>query len=251
MITLYLYFLAINPMKHFLTIALLLITFSINGQIFKNIGVKTGVNFSKYKFEYTWDSHTPGHEEELDNPPGFNIALAADLIDEQYWDINTAFGIIRKKGEDITWTSPNNDPHSFIYNLDYLSFINVIRGKLPIMDYFSIYLSAGPRIDYLYNYSDNAQYFGKFMQLYPEEDFNEIVFGLNAGIGILLDLRKIKMGLEFSRNINFYPIISASGPRPDGFGDEGTELIVRDRTSIINFHISYKLKTIANNGEHP
>jgi hypothetical protein len=172
---------------------------------------------------------------------GYHFFATADLVNKKHWVFNSSLGFQQKRADhqDPFRKSSLNNTHT----LDYLSFANIWRIKLPLGNRLILSAHVGPKIDYLLNYSDNFKVFGLGgFFYYPENDFEKINIGLNSGVSFLINMRSFHIGAEASRNFNFNPVISATGPRADGLGDEGFFLRMNDRTYLLTLLLIWDFK---------
>lgn len=224
-------------LKHFLILALL----STNGygQIFENIGLSGGINFTGLEWEYRLSQ---GDDLQLRKSQemgvGFNVYASTDVIEKKHWSIKSALGWIRKNG---LFTEPPNWGGSQIrYRMDYISWINALEGNLRVADHFVVNANVGPRVDFLLTPWEDVPYFAPndddFHYYHRKADVRKVTIGLTGGIGLGWDLDKVILQLSGWRNVNFNPIIGAEGLREDGLGDEGFRYKMRDNTFGVNLH---------------
>lgn len=126
---------------------LLLLSYPGYGQVFKNIGVTSGVNFTPLKWEYRYaGSHPIEKRKSKQQPIGFNIYLTADLLEKKHWGFHSSLGWILKKG---MFTEDRSRDISIPYNLHYISWINSMNAKIRVGECLSLNLALGPRVEYL------------------------------------------------------------------------------------------------------
>ena len=83
--------------KHMLGL-LLLLSYPGYGQIFKNIGVTSGVNFTPLKWEYQYAGSDPIEKRTSKKEPvAFNTYLTAELLEKKRWAMNSSLGWILKR----------------------------------------------------------------------------------------------------------------------------------------------------------
>ena len=220
-------------------ILLILLPSTGNAQIFENIGLSTGINFTALEWEYRLSHGDDLRERESkERGVGFNVYASTGVIEKKHWSINTSLGWIRKNG---LFTEPPHWGGSQIrYRMDYLSWINVLKGKFRAADQFVVNAEVGPRVDFLLTPWDDLPYFApnddNFHYYHRKSDVRKVNIGLTGGIGLGWDLDKVMLQLSGWRNVNFNPIIGAEGLREDGLGDEGFRYKMRDNTFGVNLH---------------
>lgn len=218
-------------MKIINTVIIILLSGEISySQLFKTAGIKLGITSSQLSVEYREASIYPVIKEESKNALGFNAILTGDFVMKKYWDINSSLGFTQKKSVAFYDTGEKD-----FNTLNYVSFINSIRGKLPVSKSINFFAQVGIRCDFLVKQS------GDFYILYfpGEPDLNKLNLGLNTGGGIAYNLEKMIVSLEVSRNFNFNKIIDESGERPDGFGDEGYFYQLSDKTYFFSLSLAW------------
>lgn len=198
---------------------LLVVSYPGYGQVFKNIGVTSGVNFTPLKWEYRYSGSDEIEERIAKKQPlGFNIRLTANVLERKHWDVYSTVGWILKKG---MFTEGGSIEISVPYNLNYISWLNSVKGKIPLGEDFSLNLSVGPRVEYLLTswdaipvYAPNDDF---YYYLHRKQDVRKFLVGITGGGGLAWQLKKTTLQLSAWKNVNFNPIISASGLRDDGW----------------------------------
>lgn len=213
------------------TIFIIIISSNIGyAQFVKTLGIKCGISNSGLSLEYREASIYPIIKEESENAFGFNVMLTGDFVMKKYWDINSSLGFTQKKSVAFYDTGDKD-----FNTLNYVSFINSVRGKLPVSKSINFFAQVGIRCDFLVKQS------GDFYVLYfpGEPDLNKLNFGLNTGGGIAYNLEKMMVSLEVSSNFNFNKIMDESGERADGFGDEGYFYELSDKTYFFSLSLAW------------
>lgn len=232
--------------KLILQIVLYLLMSEGYAQTFKTVGVKAGVTVSRLEWELRQNSGFPIEEIKTKWTAGYFVQVSADLIDKQKWSFNSSLGIIQKNGNYIdeyyfgNQLSSTDIPHK----LTYVSFVNLLKGKIGVSEVSFLTCHLGPRIDYLIVYSDNVTRFAPYGGNYfynADDDLRRVNIGLNTGIGFQVEMKNKLLGIEVSKNFNFNKIYDATGPRLDGNGDEGFFLTLNDSTFIVNLLLSWRL----------
>ena len=213
------------------------------GQGFRNIGVTSGVNLTRLKWEYRSSGSDP-MEKRISKklPLGFNIYLTADLLRKKRWVLNSSIGWILKRG---MFTEELNDEISVPYNLHYISWLSSVKGNIQLGNNFSFNMSLGPRVEYLLTGWDAIPVYAPnddtFFYYHRKEDVQKFAVGITAAGGLAWQLKKTTLQLSAWKNVNFNPIISASGLRDDGLGDEDAYFKITENTYGINLQVSFPL----------
>lgn len=229
--------------KLILQIVLYLIMSKGYSQTFKTVGVKAGVTISRLEWELRQNSGFPIEELKTKWTAGYFVQINTNLIDKKVWVFNTSLGVVQKNGnyiDEYYGGNQSEEPHK----LTYVSFTNLVKGKIGVSEVSFLTCHLGPRIDYLIVYSDNVTRFAPYGGNYfynADDDLRRVNLGLNTGIGFQVEMKNKLLGIEVSKNINFNKIYHATGPRLDGNGDEGFFLTLNDNAFIVNLLLSWRL----------
>lgn len=230
-------------LKHFL-IFLLLLSSNGYGQIFKNIGLSSGINFTGLEWGYRLSHGTDSRlTKSKEMGIGFHVYASTNVIEKKNWSLNTSLGWIRKNAmftESADWGSSR-----VRYKLDYISWITLVGRKFRATDHFVVSVQVGPRVEYLLTPWDDIPYFAPnddhFYYYHKEADVRKLNIGLDGRMAFGWELEKAEIQLSVWKNINFNPIIAAKGLRADGLGDEGSRYKMRDKTFGVNLHCMLSL----------
>lgn len=211
---------------------MLLLSHSGYGQVFKNMGVSSAINFAPLEWEYRYSGSEPVTIRKSEKQPvGYNFYITTDLIEKKIWSINSSLGWIQKRG---TFSEPSSLVVSVPYKLDYISWISSVKGKIPLGKPFSVNVAVGPRMEYLLTPWHQIPAFAPnddtFFYFHRKEDVRRFVVGLTGGIGLIYQMKKTTLQLSGWKSLNFNPIISAHGSRVDGMGDDDFYFKMRDKT---------------------
>jgi len=209
-------------------IGLFLITLSYG----QSLTFQTGISLSQLNWK------TGSNNLFTDNKPliGYSIFMGMNYFNRKYYNITSNFGFIRKGtiGEvsDINGGKYQNVNAQYTNivkpKLDYFSFNTVIDVKYPLPNKMSPFVSIGPRIDYLLNYSKDFEW------LKNKNSLKDISYGLIIGTGIKYELSKIEVGIRADYYLNFNDIAEWN-PKD---GNAGVN--VKDNTFTINLLIVLK-----------
>lgn len=222
-----------RKMKKTLLLANLLAIFifhNTNAQIIKDIGVKSGISLSSQNWIYN------GTDIELkrDYRTGLNFAVNLEWFDNDYFTLITDIGYIQKGfKEEIMMTTPDNPDSgplkTFDTRFDYLFFSPQLKVRKEINRIIP-YVFVGPRIDYQLSYNSD------FNLAVIENDFEDIIFGLNYGLGIEYMLNGLGLNVEFT---NFYDFTDVMNIEP---AEDNPGLKINNNAFTINIGIKYYLK---------
>lgn len=216
-------------MKHFklLSIGLFISTLSF-GQVLK---LQTGASFSRIN----WDINNLYFEQYNQPIIGYSVFAGLDYLNKDYFSLSSNIGLLRKGGrQEVTFIDITGKPvGTSIQNakLDYLSINTTIDLKYPLKYKLLPFISIGPRLDYLINYSK------EFNILNDINAINRYNYGLLTGLGAKYDLNKLQIGLRADYYLNFGSI--ADWPA----GRDNLGVRVTDNTLTINATIGYRLST--------
>ena len=167
---------------------------------------------------------------------GVDVLLGYDYLDFKYFNLSTNFGFIQKGGSgSILFVSGSNpdDPGimDFKEKLYFLTVNTVIEGKLPIKDFIVPFIHAGPRLDYLFSYSEPAELLSQFEDI---NELNKYIYGVIVGGGIDFKIKKFKLGIGFDYYWNFNELV-------DYTAKTGVTNQISDKTFTLNFQVGVNL----------
>ncbi len=222
----------LNMKKSILLTIIIALVFNmgIRSQIIKDIGIKSGLSLS----QQTWSAKSIDFERKKDYRMGLNFALNLEWFDNKYFTLITDIGYIQKGcKEEIMITSessPETGPlKTYDTRFDYIYFSPQIKVRKEFKRIIP-YIFVGPRIDYQLSYKSD------FNLSVIENDFEEIIFGLNYGLGIEYTIKKFGIDVQFTNFYDFTDIMN-SYSTPDSGG-----LIIRNNAYTVNIGIKYYLK---------
>lgn len=131
-----------------------------------------------------------------ENITTYTVSLGIDYFEHDYYYLSSEVGYIKlgTKGNN-TYTDNKHTPVSETW--DNLQFNTTFRVRYPIKTLF-VYLGGGPKIDLLLG---NQKFNPKFLQGIP--GLNRANMGVKTEIGVAYDIKKIRIGLNYSYNFNF------------------------------------------------
>ncbi len=199
-------------------------------QILRNVGIKTGISISKQN----WTDKSSEVTLDKDYRTGLNFALNLEWFNNEYITLITDIGYVQKGfKEDIMMTSidnPESGPlKTFKTRFDYLYFSPQLKIRKEFNNIIP-YIFFGPGIDYQLSYKSD------FDMSAIEKDFEEIIFGLNYGLGITYRINKIGISLEFA---NLYDLTDIINTQPT---QNSSGLKIKNNAFIIDLGINYYLK---------
>ena len=162
--------------------------------------------------------------------------MGMNYLNRKFYNITSNFGFLQKgtigQISDINGGKYQNANTSTTDiqkpKLDYFSFNTVIDIKYPLTNKISPFVSVGPRVDYLLNFSRDFEW------LNNKNSLMDISYGLILGIGIKYELSKIELGMRADYYLNFNNV--AEWTPEDG----NTGIVVKDNTFTINFLVILK-----------
>ncbi len=206
----------------------LTITILINGQTIKLQG---GTSISKLNWELKGINVDPFYHETLID---YSIFVGLDFFEEQYFNLSSSIGMIRKGGKsEFPLFDENLELIGQIMQkpfLDYLSINTTIDLKYELIKAISPFLSFGPRLDYLINSSNH------FDSLKDINELKKYTFGLIIGVGLRYDLSKFHLGLRSDYYYDFTKIADWT------FDNTGIGGEVTANTYTINLTLGYRLR---------
>lgn len=127
----------------------------------------------------------------------YNINLGIEYFDKKYFSLVSNVGFIKRGG-----VNPNNEFNEFPRTsknneliLKSFTFNTLIRVKAS-NKYFTLFFGTGPRIDYMYNISGNAQ------ENKPvKETINIVNYGIDFESGINYDFLDFIVGVKIVHNL--------------------------------------------------
>jgi hypothetical protein len=199
----------------------------------QTLDVQIGPSFSKSKWENLWMTEHPLLEDKV---VGANASIGLEYWDHTYFNLSSSLGFIQKGGKDsipLAWGPPEPIPLTFYkLKLNYVTFNTSVIVKIPIRNVITPYLMAGPRIDYLVSYKEDAS----IVKFYEDIDkLNYVRYGFITGAGIKYNLDKIQVGVVFNYLINMNNLVDFK------WTSDGPLRKVSEDTYVVNFQIGYKL----------
>ncbi|MBN1118010.1 MAG: outer membrane beta-barrel protein [Bacteroidales bacterium] len=212
---------------------LLLIVLSIaallNGQTIKLQG---GTSISTLHWQLHGVNIDPLYDEPL---IGYSVFGGLDYFDMQYFNLSSNIGMIRKGGkEEIQLYFEDGQPSSGTYTdkptLNYLSINTAIDLRYRIKEKFSPFISVGPRVDFLVNYSR------QFDGLEDLDGLKKSTIGLIFGGGLKYNISSLQFGIQADYYLDFTKVADWT---IESTGNSGE---VTANTFAVNLTIGYKIK---------
>jgi hypothetical protein len=218
-------------MKHcFIFLFVFLPIMTLFGQTFS---LQIGPSFSKSTWENIWMTK---HTLLQDKVIGTNASLGIEYWDRKYFNLSSSLGFIQKGGKDsiqLVFGPPEPIPLTFYkLRLNYLTVNTCAIVKIPVRDVITPYLLAGPRIDYLVSYKEDAAIIKEYEDV---DKINYLSYGFITGVGIKYKLDKVELGVVFNYLINLNNLVDFK------WTSDGPTRKVSDNTYTLNFQIGYKL----------
>jgi len=215
---------------HFIFLFVFLPIMTLFGQTFN---LQIGPSFSKSKWENIWLAE---HTLLKDKVIGTNASLGIEYWDNTYFNLSSSLGFIQKGGKDsiqFEFGPPEPIPFTFYkLKLNYLTVNTCVIVKIPVRDVIIPYLLAGPRVDYLVSYKEDAAIIKDYVDI---DKVTYLSFGFITGIGIRYELDKLQLGVVFNYLINLNNLVDYK------WTNAGPTRKISDNTFTLNFQIGYKL----------
>jgi hypothetical protein len=204
-----------------------LIPFSF-GQTLK---IQTGISISKLFFDNSLTK-----ESDFNNKVNsFTGLIGVEYLNFKYFNLSSNIGYNKKGGKEVFEViDPEGNSlgnKEVIIRLDYLTLNTTINFKLPIKNKLFPFIEIGPRIDYLFSYSDDVNFIKGFED---NDKLNKVIYGAIVGGGLKYSLHRFQIGLVAEYYLNFNKMADYSAL------DINIELY--DRTYTLNLLLGYKLK---------
>jgi hypothetical protein len=218
-------------MKHcFIFLFVFLPIMTLFGQTFN---LQIGPSFSKSTWENLWMSE---HILLQDRVVGTNASLGIEYWDNTYFNLSSSLGFIQKGGKDsipFEFGPPEPIPVTFYkLKLNYLTVNTSVIIKIPVRDVIIPYLLAGPHIDYLVSYKEDAAIIKDYVD---EDKVNYLSYGFITGFGVRYKLDKIQLGVVFNYLMNLNNLVDYK------WTSAGITRKVSDNTFTLNFQIGLKI----------
>jgi len=217
-----------------LLFSLILIGTTINGQ---TIYIKIGPSFSKL----IWNNSIV-HDQVFDKSiVGFNATAGINYLKFKYFNLSSGVGYIQKGGSKATMgcvSSGNN--YEIARNTIRLNFLTIntdFNLKIPIKELIEPYIFVGPRIDYLFSYSEQEDFIKHFDEA---GELNKVSYGIIFGGGIKLKVKRIQLGLVFDYYLTINKLVNYSITVSTATGMQEVTNKLFDNTFTINALFSYK-----------
>jgi len=211
-----------------------------NGNILRNIGIKTGTSISNQNWTLKFaDGQTInnflGDEDYI---TGLNFALNIEWFNGDYITLITDIGYIQKGFKVdvpiVNFEQPNRGTQvePLKLKINYLYFSPQLKIRKDF-NKLTPYAFVGPRIDYQLSYKANL-FEKEFSDI--EKDFNERLLGLNYGLGMTYRINETAVNLEIA---NFYDFTKTMDTKPTQ-NEAGRS--IQTNVFALNLGITYFLK---------
>jgi hypothetical protein len=164
---------------------------------------------------------------------GNSVFLGYDYLPSRHFNLSSNIGYLRK-GDISEITYINDEGQAFELPslkvvFDYFSLNTQAEVNFPFKKRIIPFISAGPRIEYLYSYTKDFSFIEEL------DDLPTFYYGLNLGGGIKYDLPRWQVGLRSEYYVNLTNIAEwVSSDVGKGW--------INDQTFLINLSVGYKLK---------
>lgn len=134
-----------------------------------------------------------------ENITTYALSLGVDYWEHNYYYLSSEIGYI-KLGAKESNAYMDNKHTPVLETWNNLQFDTTFRVRYPMRAFF-VYLGLGPKIDILLG---EQKFTSSFLQGIPRR--NRVNFGTKTEAGVACDLKKIRIGLNYSYNFNFNSI---------------------------------------------
>lgn len=191
-----------------------------------------GMSISKLDWE-EYDLIFAPHIKYDDNLFGYSSGVGIKYLNKNYFNLNTYIGIVKKGGKQFieyeTFPGPLINETRYA-SLHYLNFTNSIELKYKFCNLIQPFFRVGARIDYLVNSSY------QFEEIKERDELSSFNYGINFGLGCIVDFEKMFLGVFWNKNYNFNKIAEY----PAELGMMGGSL--NDQTMILSVEFGYNIK---------
>lgn len=179
---------------------LLLLTTSINAQ---NIEVSGGISKSIFdlttleRFHSDDGSYSIKHHLLPEPYYSYNFNVGVEYINKKYFSLVSNIGVIKRGGVNTNnehGVSPRTSKNNEVV-LETVT-INTLARLKATNKYFTLFIGAGPRIDYMYNIDGHT-----WDEKPVDELINIINYGIDIESGINFTFSNFIIGLKVIRNI--------------------------------------------------
>ena len=215
-----------------LFISLLIIVATSHGQ---TIFLKFGPSYSKITYKSPIIIVNPEKTSKETGIIGFNVLAGVNYLNFKYFNLSSGIGFIQKGGEEDFWTA-DLDPslHNSIFRLNFFTINTTFNLKIPIKEFIEPYIFFGPRLDYLFSYSDGKDRF--IYELNYNKKLNSIIYGILFGGGINFKVKRFILGLNFDYYFNLNKLVDYYRTYHNQYSKEQ----LYDKTFTINALIGFK-----------
>jgi hypothetical protein len=187
-----------------LILSMLVIVYSSQGQ---TIFVKFGPSLSKV----TWtssiaDLNYAGTKVDTKSIIGFNAITGVNYLSFKYFYLSSGIGLIQKGSSETAITLNNEDYHRDTSQgtniLNYFTLNTTFNIKILIKQILEPYIFVGPKIDYLFSYSEKGE-----IRQYDHTKINKLSYGILYGGGINFNINRIQLGIVFEKEFNINKLV--------------------------------------------
>lgn len=213
-----------------LVLFLALISTLAQGQLFHNVGIKSGVSIANQErtnksnnFRYKPDYHT-----------GLYVGLYTEVFRKKVFSLALDLGYMQKGYQDDFAITDEFNPEgtgetkTVVSRFDFLSLSPTAKFRLQ-KKHFATYLFAGPRFDYYLGYYTNDQYDSE------PSDINAMTFGVSYGIGLEYLCDRLVFSVESQHQPDLTKLIDS----PASINNSGLNVI--NRAFAVTLGIKYIL----------
>jgi hypothetical protein len=166
-------------MKHVFALILTFFAASVNGQILKSVGIKSGLSIANQNWDF--DSYIITSMD-TKSRNGIFVATSFEFFNSKYLSLITDLSYCEKGSTEqvlhTVYDTPGAEPYeTFDTKLSYFSISPMLKIRYESVNLIP-YALLGLRIDYQLNYVSDLDYFR------IDNNINKTIFGANFGAGL-------------------------------------------------------------------
>jgi hypothetical protein len=214
-----------------LLFSLILLETTINGQ---TMYLKIGPSFSKL----IWNTSVFYNGAFDQSIIGIDAIVGINYLKFKYFNLSSEAGYVQKGGSKTTLSHVIGDGVSRnTIRLNFFTLNTTFNLKIPIKELIEPYIFVGPRIDYLFSYSEQEDFIKHFDEA---GELNKVSYGIIFGGGIKLKVKRIQLGLVFDYYLTINKLVNYSITVSTATGMQEVTNKLFDNTFTINALFSYK-----------
>ena len=198
----------------------------MQAQVVKSIAVNSGIVWSTQN----WDYKTADIDFPSEYCTGFHIAAVTEFFQHKYLSLLTDIGYNRK-GFKAEFPVIRVEPYEELGTMEkkfaykYLYFSPQFKARMEFGNFIP-YLFIGPRLDYQIAYPTEFSYPGW-------DYYNDLVLGMNYGLGIEYVIGPLGIGLIFHHQYDFMFLYDRQP------SDDNTGLSIKNNALVLDLGVKF------------